>query len=168
MILTFNRLRVIINSLKERNDMAIKQIMTLEEILEHIEKTLTINFDELGRESVRQVHIFSELQKLHMWNTRRLESLMIQQNQVKMARIRHYTGKMPAEHYKTDPLREAVLKTDLDIYMKIDKQVLEMSGLVNEQERIVKAIEEAKATLRDRGYNIKNAIEFQRMITLGT
>lgn len=141
--------------------------MTLEQILEHIEQSLSINFDDLGREAVKQVKIFTDFQKLHMWNTRQLETLINQQNQVKQARIRHYTGKMPAEHYKKEPLREAILKSDLDNHMRIDPQVLEIGTLVNEQERKVKAIEEAKSALKDRGYNIKNAIEFQRMITLG-
>lgn len=142
---------------------AIQQDMTLEDVITYIETELNIDDSNLGNEATRQVKIFSGFQRLHMLQTRKLEKLMNQLEIVKNARIRHYTGKMPGEHYKKEPLREAVLKSEVDQWLKIDSQLVEMKGLVNEQERIVKAIEEGKKQLSDRGYLIKNAIDFVKM-----
>lgn len=136
---------------------------TLEEVLAIIEKELSINDEKLDGEALRQVRIFSTIQRLHMQHTRILEVKLREQLQLKMKLVRYYSGKATAEEYKARPLREAILKSDVDAYVKVDPLTLEMSSLVEEQERIVKAIEEAKQQLNDRTRLLRIALDFRRM-----
>ncbi len=81
---------------------------------------------------------------------------------VKNNRYRHYAGKETSEHYKNDPLREAVLKGDIADLLKIDKTVVEMKNILSEQERIVAYLEKAKKILSERGFMLRLAMDFQK------
>lgn len=144
----------------------VKPGMTLEEIISVVDPLLSINDDNLAHESTRQVKIFTTIQRLYMWNTRELEKRIQEVERVKNFRYRFYAGKLPSDHYKKEPLREAILKSDIDQYLKIDPVLVEAKERCSEQERIVKFIEDAKKMLGDRGYLLRTALDFQRM-TLG-
>ncbi len=145
----------------------IKDGMTLEEIQALVLDELEVKTDNLDSEVLRQPKIFALIQRLHMLATRRLEVLLGQQIKLKMNRVRFYTGKLPPDHYRQEPLTESILKTDVDFYVKSDSKTIEMSNLVGEQERIVKFLEDAKQQLKDRGYTIRCAIDFMRLTTVG-
>jgi hypothetical protein len=137
--------------------------MTLEQIIEFVDNQIGINNDAIDQEASRHVKIFTEIQKLYMWNTRKLEQLSIEADKVKMFRTRFYSGKLPGEYYKKEPLREAILKTDIDQYVKVDNVYIEARTRLSEQERIVKYLEDAKKQLSDRTYLLNTALSFQRM-----
>lgn len=143
--------------------MEISPDMNLEQIIELVSEELVINDDNISHESTRQVKIFSKLQQLYVWNTRKLEKCINEMAQVKVSRYRFYTGKLPAEHYKKEPLRESILKSDVDSYMSIDPVVVEMKNRLAEQERIVKFLEDAKKQLNERAYLLRTALDFQKM-----
>lgn len=137
--------------------------MTLDAIMDLVEVELQINNEALDHEATRQVKIFSLIQRLYVMNTRKLEVMYTDAEKVKMFRTRFYSGKLTAEHYKKEPLREAILKSDVDQYVKIDAVYLEAKYRLSEQERVVKYIEDAKKQLSERTYLLNTALSFQKM-----
>lgn len=135
-----------------------------ESIEQYVDSLLAINGDDLDFEAIRNSKIFTKLNRIYVIRGRRLTTLQTQLAKLEHKRKRYYSGKDTAEVYKKEPLTEAILKMDIDSYMAIDPMIIEMRGLVKEEDRIVKFIEEAKGMLRWRGNDIKNAIEFRRML----
>lgn len=138
--------------------------MKYDEIVDKIEVLLSINSDRLDEEATRRSKIFVELQKMYRVRASKLVKLIDQQKVVYFNRRRHYEGKMPGKWYKDNPLNEAVLKTDVPMYMDVDTAVIEIKGLVHEEELIVKLIEDAMKQLGSRSFDIQNALEFRKQM----
>lgn len=137
---------------------------TYEEIEAEIDRLLTIDGDNLDGEAIRNTKIFTQINRIYVQKSRKYDKLLTQLHNLEHQRKRHYGGKMTGEHYRKEPLPEAVLKTDIPEYMNVDNLVVEMRNVVKECERIVKFLEDAKKSLYSRGFDIKNAIEFRRLM----
>ena len=140
---------------------------TYEEISSKVDSLLIIDGDELDYEAMRNQKIFSTINRYYVQKSRELESLSNTLAKVEQTRFRHYAGKETALHYKTNPLPEAILKSDIPGHMSVDPIVVEMRGFVKECERIVKYLEESKGSLRSRSFDIRNAIDYRKMMTGG-
>lgn len=140
---------------------------TYEEIESEIDKLLEVNGDDLDAEAIRNTKIFTKISRIYIQKSRQLGKLLDQQKQIEHVRKRHYSGKLTSEHYKKEPLNEAILKADIPEYMDIDPLVVEMRNQVKECERIVKFLEDSKKTLYSRGFDIKNAIDYRKMMLGG-
>lgn len=138
---------------------------TYEELNDEIEKLLDINPTTLDAEAIRNQKIFTELNRMYVQTSRKLMKLTNQKNEVELHRYRHFNGKMTSAHYKEYPLDVAIVKTDIPKYLDSDPVVVEIRGLLKEQEMIVKLVEEAKASLKSRGFDLKNAIEYQKLMS---
>jgi hypothetical protein len=136
--------------------------MTLEEIMDSVDKQLEIDAGNLGNESLRQVKIFSAIQRMYVTETRKLETTITNFEKVKAKRTQYYSGKATAEEYKAEPLRVSVLKGDIPDLLKVDPKMIETKGILNEQERIVKYLEDSKKQLAERNFNLRLAIDFQK------
>lgn len=137
---------------------------TYEEINSHVDTLLSISSENLDAESIRNTKIFTELHKIYVIRARKLIKLKTEKDKLEQKRKRHYEGKMPAEHYKKEPLNEAVLKSDIPILMNIDPLVIEIRGLVDEEEKIVEFLEASKGMLKTRSFDIKNAIAWRQLM----
>ena len=137
---------------------------TFDEVNDQVAVLLEIDMTALDVAAVENVKIFSCLQKLYNIHTKKLHRMTVQFKKVEMQRWKHYCGKMPPDHYKQEPLREAILKQDIDRYMAVDDTYQSAKSLLDEQDRIVSLIEKSKQEVKSRGFNIKNAIDYQRMI----
>lgn len=135
-----------------------------EEIETYVDGLLAINGDDLDAEAIRNTRIFTKLSRIYVLRCRKLAELHTQLSKLEHKRKRYYSGKETAETYKKEPLTEAILKSDIDSWMDIDPIITEMRGLVKEEDRIVKFIEEAKGMLRWRGSDVKNAIEYRKLM----
>jgi hypothetical protein len=135
-----------------------------EEVAAIVDTLLIIDSDNLDGEAIRNQRIFADINRLYIHKSRKLLALSNQLAMLEHRRFRHYAGKETAAQYKIEPLTEAILKTDIPSHMNIDPLVVEMRGLVKECERIVKYLEDAKGSLRSRGFDIKNAIDFRRLM----
>lgn len=135
-----------------------------EEIEKVVEDLLYINPDNLDGEALNNQKIFPKISRIYIQKSRKLMDLTKTMAKLEHKRRRYYSGKESAEIYKKEPLTEAILKSDVDNYMAIDPLVVEMRGLVKECEMIVKFLEESKGQLRSRGFDIKNSIEYRKMM----
>lgn len=135
-----------------------------EDVEKYVDELTHINPDNLDAESIRTPKIFTKLNRIYVLKARRLSELSNQLAKLEHKRKRYYNGKETAEVYKKEPLTEAILKSDVDSYMAIDPLIVELRDLVKEEDRIVKFLEDAKGMLRWRGNDIKNAIEYRKLM----
>lgn len=141
--------------------------LTHDQIIDEVDKLLDIDSDNLDAEAIRNQKIFGTIQRIYRQRASKLIGLMEQKDAVEMKRTRFYSGKLSAEEYKKEPLRESILKTDIPKYLDNDDLVKEIRKLVKEEEMVVKYLEEAKGSLRSRGFDIKNAIEWRKLMMGG-
>lgn len=147
---------------------SISNIESFEEINNLISEMLSIDEENLDGSALEQPKIFSFLQRLYAIHSRKLSKLMTDQKKVDLFRWKYYNEKLPSEYYtKKEPLREKVLKTDVDKYLKTDDLVVEAKNQVEEQDRIVNLIESAQKVMASRGFDIKNAIEYRKFLLGG-
>lgn len=145
----------------------IKPVMTCEEVNDLVDRLMAIDDENLDASATETTRIFSVLQYLYMVQARRLSRAMNDLKKVEHHRRRRYEGKLGADHYKNEPLTEAVLKTDIDRWLGVDEVVTEARELFAEQDRIVKLIEGAMKQLNSRTWDIKNAVAYKQML-MGT
>jgi hypothetical protein len=137
---------------------------TYEEIEGEVDRLLAINPDDLDGEALRNSKIFTSINRIYILKSRKLGELYTALHKLEHKRQRYYAGKESSEVYKKEPLTEAILKTDIPSHMNIDPLVVEMRTIVKETERTVKFLEDAKGQLRQRGFDIKNAIDYRKMM----
>lgn len=135
---------------------------SLEEIQNKAEQWLGIDQTNLDAEALRQTDIFFDCNKLYFQQSRYLRWLMHKQAEVKLYRTQYYQGELPPEVYKKDKLRVRPMKSELGLYLKADKLMQEIDSLVAEAEETVTYLENTMKHIRDRGFNIQNAMEWRK------
>lgn len=135
-----------------------------EDIEKRVSDLFAIDPDDLDGEALRNQRIFTELSRMYVHKSRKLAELHTGLAKLEHRRQRYYGGKESAETYKREPLNEAILKSDIPSYMSIDPLVVEMRQLVKECDMTVKFLEDAKGQLRQRGFDINNAITYRKLM----
>ena len=74
----------------------------------------------------------------------------------------YYGGKSEAKIYASKPFDLKVLKTDLQIYISSDSDVIELSNKIAYLETTIKFIDGVIKSIDNRGWDIKNAIEWKK------
>ena len=74
----------------------------------------------------------------------------------------YYGGKADAKIYLPKPFDLKVLKTDLAMYITSDEEVIEMMNKIGYLEIVIKYIDGVIKSVDNRGWDIKNAIEWKK------
>ena len=74
----------------------------------------------------------------------------------------YYGGKSDAKVYAAKPFDIKVLKNDLQMYIQSDEDILELQGKISYYESIIKYIDGVIKSIDNRGWDIKNAIEWKK------
>ena len=74
----------------------------------------------------------------------------------------YYGGKADAKVYAAKPFDIKVLKTDLQMYIQSDDDILELQSKISYYESIVKYIDGVIKSIDNRGWDIKNAITWKQ------
>jgi hypothetical protein len=76
-------------------------------------------------------------------------------------KFEYYTGKSKDQIYEDSPLDLRVAKTDLDIYIKADRDLQALQRKLNIQKTKCKMLEDyIKNVINSRGFQIRDAVEF--------
>ncbi|AIX13107.1 putative repair and recombination protein UvsY [Erwinia phage phiEa2809] len=145
------------------------KVIPIEYIMEVMDRYFAIDpYDKnLDQISLRCGRAFSQAQKFYLNEGRGLEKFTAKRNQVEVQRRLYYLGQLPAAFYQKEPLPRPVLKTDVELYLKADSVLQEISALVEEQKRKVKYLESCFDRIRSMGYEVKNAIEWRKYMDGG-
>ena len=74
----------------------------------------------------------------------------------------YYGGKSEAKIYASKPFDLKVLKTDLQIYISSDSDVIELSNKIAYLETTIKFIDGVIKSIDNRGWDIKHAISWKQ------
>ena len=74
----------------------------------------------------------------------------------------YYGGKADAKVYAAKPFDLKVLKTDLQMFINSDEDILNLQGKIAYYESIVKYIEGIIKSIDNRGWDIRNATDWKK------
>ena len=142
--------------------------MNLEELKKEAYKDLPITDQEhLDQESFRNQEIKS---KWLDYKTR-FELLLVKNKgdyqKLYRAKWEYYGGKADAKIYASKPFDLKVLKTDLSVYITSDEDIINAENKVGYLEVVVDYIKGVIKSVDNRGWDIKNAIEWKKF-TMGS
>ena len=78
------------------------------------------------------------------------------------AKWEYYGGKSDAKVYVAKPFDLKVLKTDLQMYINSDAEILELQGKISYYESIIRYIDGVIKSIDNRGWDIRNATEWKK------
>ena len=141
--------------------------MTFEELQAQIEKDLSFDETQLDTESLRIPQLHNKYLK-HLYSEK-LTMKKLRNDMGELSRLKHeyYTGKMDETTLKErgwEPFQLRVLRNDIDTYLDSDKDIIKLRGRIQLQEERVDYIEAIVKGIANRGWVIRNAIDWKKFL----
>ena len=137
--------------------------MNLEQLKEEARKDLVVeNEESLDSESLKNQKI-----KLKYLEHKTRYQLLLQKANGDYQRMyrekwEYYGGKAEAKVYVAKPFDLKVLKNDLQMYITSDEEVINLSNKIAYLESTIKYIDGVIKSIDNRGWDIKNTIEWKK------
>ena len=139
--------------------------MDLETLQNKWEKDCKIG-DELSDESKKIPSLHCEYIKLYNEFNLMKKNTEFRLKCMMRERWEYYTGKSDPKVYEDEPFDFKVMKQDVDRYLYGDKKIQKLQMKIEYQSQCVFFLDSILTQIRDRQWQIRNAIEFQKL-TLG-
>ena len=136
--------------------------MDIEQLQEQVDKDLKINDTELDSESLKTPQLHNKYMK-HLTKFKLMLSRAEgEYNTLKREKWEYYTGKAPAEVYAEKPFDLKILKTDIDKYLDSDEELQKQKQKVDYLNTVVDFLDRTIRLISNRGFTIKNAIDWRK------
>jgi len=136
--------------------------MNLDELKLQVQKDLKVDDEHLDTESLKN----QEIKATYLDHKSRYELLLFKAKgdykRLYREKWEYYGGKADAKIYATKPFDLKVLKTDLAVYITSDEEIINAENKVGYLETIVDYIKGVIKSVDNRGWDIKNAIEWKK------
>ena len=139
--------------------------MKLDEIMEMWSEDCNVNRLELGEESLKLPKLHSKYLRVFTEERLLLKRLNEEKKEMILLKNDYYRGIMPEEDLRAngwEPFRLNVLKTDIPMYLEADQDYIKLNLRIAVQQEKVDALESIIRSINNRGFLIKNAIEFEK------
>ena len=139
--------------------------MDLEQLQELADKDLKINDTELDLESLKTPQLHNKYLILFHDERLRLRTMKFDHSKLLKVKREYYSGRMDEtelEAYDWEPFQYKLLKADVQEYIDADDDIIEGKKKISLQEEKVDYLEAIVKGLSNRGYLIKNAIDWKR------
>jgi hypothetical protein len=143
--------------------------LKIEEIVSEWDKDSKIDETELSTEAVNIPKIHNKYLKIFMGERISLFRLKAEKNRVRKTLQEYYLGELDKhelEELGRDQFYKKLLKNEIDVYIESDDLFIETTLKVAMQQEKVDYIERVIKSLDNRGFAIKNAIDFMKF-TMG-
>ena len=124
--------------------------MTLDELKIQVQHDLKVDNEHLDTESLKN----QEIKAKYLDYKTRYELLLF--------KWEYYGGKADAKIYISKPFDLKVLKTDLSVYITSDDEVIDAENKIGYLETVVDYIKGVIKSVDNRGWDIKNSIEWKK------
>ena len=142
--------------------------MTLDELKLQVQRDLKVDNEHLDTESLKN----QEIKATYLDYKTRYELLLFKAKgdykRMYREKWEYYGGKADAKIYATKPFDLKVLKTDLAVYITSDEEIINAENKVGYLETVVDYIKGVIKSVDNRGWDIKNAIEWKKFEAGGT
>ena len=136
--------------------------MTLDELQAQTAKDLKVNDEHLDTESLKN----QEIKSKYLNHKSKFELLLYKAKgdykRLYREKWEYYGGKADAKVYAAKPFDIKVLKTDLQMYINSDEEILAVQGKIAYYESIIKYIDGVIKSIDNRGWDIRNATDWKK------
>ena len=142
--------------------------MKIEDITSLWDKDSRIDETELGTESTKIPQIHNKYLKIFMGERVQLIRLKAQQKRAKKLLTEYYLGELDREELEElgrDQFYKKVLKQEIDTYIESDDMMIEAILKTSLQQEKVDYLEAILRQINNRGFQIKNAIDWNKFIS---
>ena len=136
--------------------------MTLEELQIQADKDLKINDTELDLESLKTPQLHNQYLKHLTKYKLMLSRSETEYNILKREKWEYYTGKADPNVYAEKPFSFKLLKTDVDKYLESDIDLQKLKQKVDYIQTTVDFLDRTIRQISNRGFTIKNAIDWRK------
>jgi hypothetical protein len=136
--------------------------MDLEKLQEQADKDLKINDTELDLESLKTPQLHNQYMKHLTKYKLMLSRAETEYNVLKKDKWEYYTGKADASVYAQKPFDLKILRTDIDKYLEADEDLQKQKQKVDYLNTTVDFLDRTIRQIGNRGFTIKNAIDWRK------
>jgi len=142
--------------------------MKIEEIVSLWDKDCKIDETELGDESTKIPVIHNKYLKIFIGENAQLKRMYAQRFKLKRKLSEYYLGELDKDDLKEigrEQFYKKLLKNEIETYIESDDEFIETNLKIALQEEKVHYIEAILKSINNRGFQIKNAIDWLRFTT---
>ena len=136
--------------------------MTFDELQALADKDLKINDTELDLESLKTPQLHNKYMKFHNQYTNLLKKSEQDLARLTREKWEYYTGKADPSVYQQKPFNIKLLKPDVDKYLKSDDDLIKLEQKVTYVQSVVDYLDRTVKIISNRGFQIKNAIDWRK------
>lgn len=145
--------------------------MTAEEIMDMWSQDAKIDDVELDRESLNTPNLHGKYLKLLFNHKMKLRALRLKQKQLVTTLQEYYRGELnnpeDLKEINREPWPKTVLRQDLSNYVDSDSEMVSLVTKIAYYEEVVDLLGEVLKVINNRGFQIKNAIEWRKLTNFG-
>ena len=138
--------------------------MDLEQLQNEAEKDLKIDNEKLDIESLKTPELYAKYLRIYTrWNllSKQAES---EYKVLFRKKWEYYSGKAPPRVYQENPFDLKILKQDLPTYLESDEDLIKSKHKVEYHNAMCDYAESVCKMMNNRGFQIKNAIDWKRFM----
>jgi len=136
--------------------------MNLDELKFQVEKDLKVDNEHLDTESLKNQEIKAKYLDIKSKYELLLFKAKGDYKRTYREKWEYYGGKADAKVYVSKPFDIKVLKTDLSVYITSDEDIINAENKIGYLETVVDYIKGVIKSVDNRGWDIKNAIEWKK------
>ena len=136
--------------------------MTLDELKLEVLADLKVDNEHLDTESLKNQEIKAKYLDIKSKYELLLFRAKGEYKRIYRDKWEYYGGKADAKIYVSKPFDIKVLKTDLSVYITSDEDIINAENKIGYLETVVEYIKGVIKSVDNRGWDIKNAIEWKK------
>ena len=136
--------------------------MNLDELKLQVEKDLKVDNEHLDTESLKNQEIKAKYLDVKSKYELLLFKAKGEYKRIYRDKWEYYGGKADAKVYVSKPFDIKVLKTDLSVYITSDEDIINAENKIGYLETVVDYTKGVIKSVDNRGWDIKNAIEWKK------
>ena len=136
--------------------------MNLDELKLQVQNDLKVDDEHLDTESLKNQEIKAKYLDIKSKYELLLFKAKGDYKRIYRDKWEYYGGKADAKVYVSKPFDIKVLKTDLSVYITSDEDVIDAENKIGYLETVVDYIKGVIKSVDNRGWDIKNAIEWKK------
>jgi len=139
--------------------------MKIEDIVSEWDKDCRIDETELGDESTKIPVVHNKYLKIYVGENAQLKKMYAHRSKMKRTLTEYYLGEMDQEELKEfgrDQFYKKLLKNEIDTYIESDDIWIDINLKVALQQEKVNYLDSIIKSINNRGFQIKNAIDWLR------
>jgi hypothetical protein len=137
--------------------------MKIEDIVSEWDKDCKMDETELGEESTKIPVIHNKYLKIFIGENAQLRRMFAQRNKRKRVLTEYYLGELDRDELEElgrDQFYKKILKNEVEMYIESDDDYIDLNLKLALQQEKVNYLEAILKSINNRGFQIKNAIDW--------